>query len=140
MKQFMRNTRLQIILQSLGLSIDFCFKAKFVQLKNIIFPFLSVQDTLNQGWSYFSIRYILHLAIERQCPSNLPPAPPPQGQTGVIKLNFMYFAVYLQNYCLKSCKSSLNYSSELFKPNDMAILAFQGQFLLICQRFHFRSG
>ena len=55
----------------------------------------------------------------------------PQGQTGVIKLNFFYFAMYMQKYCLTSSETSLNYSSGLFKPRDVAfcpLLALHGIF------------
>ena len=48
------------------------------------------------------------------------PSEPLQGQTGVIKFNFLYFTKYLQKYFLKSYKTSLNYSAELFKPRDVA--------------------
>ena len=49
----------------------------------------------------------------------------------VIKFNFLCFEVYLQNYCLKSYKTLLNYPSGLFKPRDVAFFslpAYQGQF------------
>ena len=51
-------------------------------------------------------------------------APKPQGQTGVIKLNLLYFAV-----CLLVVY--LNYSSGLFKCSDVGfspLHAFEGQF------------
>ena len=52
-------------------------------------------------------------------------------KTGVIKLNVLFSAVCLQNYCLKSYDTLLNYAPGLFKPKDLAfcpLLAFQGQF------------
>ena len=36
----------------------------------------------------------------------------------------LYFTMYLKKYCLKSCKTVLNYSSSLFKPCDMASVSF----------------
>ena len=58
---------------------------------------------------------------------NPPPPPPPPSQNGVIKFNFLYFAVYLQNYCRTSYK--LHWIILTFEPRDVAfcpLLTFQG--------------
>ena len=45
------------------------------------------------------------------------PPPPPSRSNWDIKLNFLY----LQNHFLKSCQTSLNYFSGLFRARDVAL-------------------
>ena len=58
---------------------------------------------------------MIHTAPSNLLPEHLYPLPP-QGKTGVIKLNLLYCAVYLQTYCQKPYKTSLNCSSGIFNP------------------------
>ena len=58
------------------------------------------------------------------------PSSKPQSQTVFKKLIFLYFVVYVQNYCLKAYyKTSLNYSSGSDKMIWLSLpLVFQDQF------------
>ena len=55
----------------------------------------------------------------------------PQGETRVIKLNFLYFAVHVQKYYIKCYKISSNYFFKILRPGDLAFCTpfpFPGQF------------
>ena len=55
----------------------------------------------------------------------LPPTQAPtQGHTVVMKLNFLYFSVYLQKMLPEILKNLLNYPSGLFIPSGLALCTF----------------